>query len=169
MILNNTSGDANDASNPGTYTKIADGTVYMVDGSSGQATFTQEDWPHPVMYKSLLNLGSVILDIDGNQLVGRFVRETGEVQDTFMMVTQIASPLARTLRITSVKARDGLLTLIWAATPGARYVVQRTPNLGGASWETISEALTASARTHSWTGPHDPQAASSFYRITNVE
>jgi hypothetical protein len=170
MILNSTSGDPNDDINPGTYTKIADGTVYMVDGSSGQATFVQEDWPHPVMYKSLLNLGSVILDINGNQLVGRFVRETGEVQDSFSIVKQVPPPgQTGGIRITSASAKDGQLRLTWTARPGNRYVVQRAASLGGGSWESISEALTASAVTHSWTCPLDSRTPSSFYRITTIE
>jgi len=169
MILNSTSGDPNHDTNPGTYTKVADGTVYMVDGSSGQATFTSEGWPHPVMHRSLLNLGSVILDIDGNRLVGRFVRETGEVQDSFTIVKEAPPPAVGTPRITSIQADGGLLTLVWTARPGARYAIQRASGLGSALWENISEALTASATTHSWSGPHDPQTTAAFYRIIAIQ
>jgi hypothetical protein len=169
MVLNNTSGDPTNNTNPGTYTKVADGTVYVVDGSSGQATFVSDSWPHPVMYKSLLNLGSVILDFNGNQLVAKFLRETGEIQDTFTMIKQAPPPAAESLRITSVQARDGLLTLMWTATPGARYVVERASNLGTDSWENISGTLTATASTHSWMSPHDPRATASFYRIRILE
>ena len=51
-----------------------EGTVYVVAGSSGQATFVQPDYPHPAMYMSLLQLGSLVLDIDGNRLDARFLK-----------------------------------------------------------------------------------------------
>ena len=100
MILDRGSGNPSDVGG-GPYTKVSDGTVYMVDGSSGQATFGSLN--HPVMYRSMLKLGSVILDIDGDRLIARFLRETGEVDDTFTIVKQVAAPSERdSLSITAV-------------------------------------------------------------------
>jgi len=92
MILNTGGGSS---TNGGPYVKTSEGTVYIVNGSSGQATFVQSDWPHPIMYQALLQMGSLILDIDGNQLVAQFLRENGEVQDTFTLIKQNpGAPLA---------------------------------------------------------------------------
>ncbi len=66
------------------------GAVYIVAGSSGQAT----NWtsgstarfnpnPHPVMYLSELDLGSVILDISANRLDAKFINGAGVVDDYF--------------------------------------------------------------------------------------
>ena len=66
------------------------GTVYVVAGSSGQAT----TWfggstapfnptPHPVMHHSALELGSLVLDVDGNRLDAKFINSTGAVSDYF--------------------------------------------------------------------------------------
>jgi hypothetical protein len=62
-----------------------------------------------------------------------------------------------------------MLNLVWTARPGARYVVERASRLDGASWQAISQPLTAQGLAHSWSYPCDPQAAVSFYRIVTVE
>jgi acid phosphatase type 7 len=61
-----------------------DGAVYVVAGSSGQTEGGSLD--HPAMFLSLEELGSLVLDIDGNRLQARFLRETGEVDDSFVIV-----------------------------------------------------------------------------------
>ena len=61
-----------------------EGSVYIVAGSSGWT-----DWGplnHPAMYISLLRLGSVVLDIDGNRLDARFLRDTGAIDDYFTIL-----------------------------------------------------------------------------------
>jgi hypothetical protein len=64
------------------------GSVYAVAGSAGQATSTQSDFPHPAHYISLLNLGSLVLDVNGTRLDGTFVRENGTTPDTFTIIKQ---------------------------------------------------------------------------------
>lgn len=66
------------------------GTVYVVAGSSGHATSwtggstaLYNPTPHPVMYHSELALGSLILDIDGNRLDGKFINSAGAIKDYF--------------------------------------------------------------------------------------
>ncbi len=71
----------------GAYTKHTlgpsahEGAVYIVAGSSGQATGGALN--HPAMFISLNNLGSMVLDVDGHRLEAKFLRETGEVADHF--------------------------------------------------------------------------------------
>ena len=51
-----------------------DGAVYVVAGSSGQISGVGS---HPAMFISLNQLGSLVVDIDGDQLNASFVRSTG--------------------------------------------------------------------------------------------
>ena len=61
------------------------GTVYTTAGSSGKTSIGTLD--HPVMiHASLLQLGSLVLDIDGNRLDAFFVRENGAVDDYFTIL-----------------------------------------------------------------------------------
>jgi hypothetical protein len=56
------------------------GAVYITAGSSGKTTYGTLD--HPVMvHASLQRLGSLVLDVNGNRLDARFVRENGNVDD----------------------------------------------------------------------------------------
>lgn len=92
MILN--AGDGN-STGDGAYTKQATktphkGTVYVVAGSSGQLGPGTLD--HPVMYKSLRNLGSMIIDIKDNRLDAFFLRENGSIPDTFSIVKSGTTP-----------------------------------------------------------------------------
>ena len=61
------------------------GAVYITAGSSGKTSNGILD--HPVMvHASLKQLGSLVLDIDGNQLDAKFVRENGAVDDYFTIL-----------------------------------------------------------------------------------
>lgn len=85
-------GDGRPAGN-GAYLKPLNGgghkgAVYAVAGSAGQVSGTQPDFPHPVNYISLTNLGSLVLDINGNRLDATFVRENGTTPDTFTINKQ---------------------------------------------------------------------------------
>jgi hypothetical protein len=62
------------------------GAVYITAGSAGQVGGQQLDFPHPAEYISLLNLGSLVLDINGNRLDATFIRENGTTPDTFTII-----------------------------------------------------------------------------------
>jgi hypothetical protein len=62
------------------------GTVYNVVGSSAYADKGPLD--HPVMAVAKRELGSLLLDIDGNTLTGRFITPKGEVPDTYRIVKE---------------------------------------------------------------------------------
>ena len=64
------------------------GAVYNVAGSAGQVSGTQPDFPHPAHFISLTNLGSLVLDINGNRLDATFVRENGTTPDTYTIQKQ---------------------------------------------------------------------------------
>lgn len=149
------------------YTKVSDGTVYIVDGSSGQATFGTMD--HPAHYKSILQLGSVILEVDGNTLSGQFLRSTGVIEDNFVIVKQ-AEPEGQTRpRISYASTVNGRITLNWSARIGARYVVQRTLSLQSPSWENVGDPVTATATIESWSTQVEGGPPASFYRVVEIE
>ncbi len=59
-----------------------EGAVFAVAGSSGKTSSAPLD--HPVMvHVSLLSLGSLVLDINGNTLNGKFITNTGAIADDF--------------------------------------------------------------------------------------
>jgi chitodextrinase len=62
-----------------------DGAVYTVAGSSGKATGSGL-LNHPAMFYSIKNLGSVVLDVDGDRLDAVFISQTGAELDSFTMI-----------------------------------------------------------------------------------
>lgn len=80
-----------DPAGDGAYTKVPgprDGAVYVVAGSSGRVGSGTYD--HPVMVRSLQELGSVVVDIDGDTLAAIFLDDEGGSRDLF----HITKPLA---------------------------------------------------------------------------
>jgi len=80
----------------GAYTKSAlspnlpnEGAVYAVAGSSGRISGGLLN--HPAMFISLNNLGSMILDINGNRLDAKFLRENGTIADYFTILKGVAA------------------------------------------------------------------------------
>lgn len=75
------------------------GTLYTVAGSSSQTSLTWTGGssalvnpsPHPVMFTSLLELGSVILDINGNRLDAKFLNGAGVADDYYTLIKQGAA------------------------------------------------------------------------------
>jgi len=74
----------------GAYLQDPAGAVYLVAGSSGKTTPASLN--HPAMYLSLLELGSLVLDVDGDRLDATFVSDTGVVED-YLTLLEPASPL----------------------------------------------------------------------------
>jgi hypothetical protein len=69
----------------GPYTRQSTtGAVYVVAGSSGQTSGGALN--HPVMFFSLRQLGSLVLDINGDILQARFIDYQGVVRDNFAIV-----------------------------------------------------------------------------------
>ncbi len=60
------------------------GAVYIVSGSA--AKVSSADLDHPVMYYSKKELGSVLLEIEGDQLDVEFINDDGDITDHFTMI-----------------------------------------------------------------------------------
>lgn len=66
-----------------------EGTAYIVAGSSGQ--LTAGAFNHPIMFTSQLVLGSLMLDIQANELRVHFITSTRAVNDCFTMYKGVLS------------------------------------------------------------------------------
>jgi len=69
------------------------GTVQIVAGHGG--TTLRRKATMPVMKKIIVEHGSVLIDIEGDQLTGRMVNKFGELRDTFSIVKRTNVELAR--------------------------------------------------------------------------
>ncbi len=72
-----------------------EGTVFIVAGSSGKVS-SGTGMNHPVMVESIKTLGSVVVDIDENQLDAQFIDSNGNIQDYFTIrkpTNEIGAPV----------------------------------------------------------------------------
>jgi hypothetical protein len=163
MLLNTGSGRIDDT---GPYVKQTEGatahhgTVYVVAGSSGWATYGSLD--HPVMYASWLRMGSLVLDIDGDALNGTFLRDNGDIDDYFTLVKD-----GTVVRIGNLSLDDGTCTLSWTSTPGRHYQLQFTSNLA-AGWTSVGDVIEA-ALPITTTGHVTGGAPQGFYRVLQLD
>ncbi len=70
-----------------------EGAVYVVAGSAGKISGGPLN--HPVMYVGLNQLGSLVLDVDGDRLQGSFVTAAGTVADRFTIEKGVQRTLLR--------------------------------------------------------------------------
>jgi hypothetical protein len=85
---------------PTSGTAPHEGAVYAVAGSSGQISGGTLN--HPAMFISLNQLGSMVLDVDGNRLDAKFLRETGAIDDSFTILKGSGAPATPTPTSTPV-------------------------------------------------------------------
>ncbi|HYH08865.1 MAG TPA: metallophosphoesterase [Thermoanaerobaculia bacterium] len=66
-----------------------EGAVFVVSGAAG-VIVERDALDHPVMVSGLYNFGSTILDISGDRIDVKFLRETGAIADSFSIVKDAA-------------------------------------------------------------------------------
>lgn len=95
------------------------GTVYVVAGNGGvlRPPFGLN---HPVMYRSLVELGSLIIDIDGPTLDCRMIRENGSIGDHFTIRKGVTTNALPRLNLHAVDA-----AIDESASAGTAIVVSR--------------------------------------------
>lgn len=139
------------------------GTVYVVAGSSGQATF--QHGQHPVMHTALLRMGSLVLDITGHRLEGKFLRDTGAIEDEFTILKEAAPEPPR---IDSIGYREDLVTIVWRSRAGHSYRLQRTERLDNPDWQPVGLDIFAVGATTSWTLGAASSTGHGFFRVIEV-
>jgi 3',5'-cyclic AMP phosphodiesterase CpdA len=169
MIMNSGSGRPEDT---GPYVKTItvpegnQGAIYIVAGSSGWATFLQADGPHPAMFTTLLQMGSMVVDVDGSRLDAKFLRETGAVDDWFSIQKNYApGPFV----VSKFRVIGGRVYGRLGTTPGKTYRVERTPGLETPSWMPVSGDIRATGTITPWSAPVDPGAPNAYYRAVQID
>jgi hypothetical protein len=79
------------------------GTVYVVSGSSGAIGSVQSGYPHDALPFAFNEGGMFYMEVEGNQLDGKFIRDDGVIADRFTII-QNPSTLAKS---TSASAISG--------------------------------------------------------------
>jgi hypothetical protein len=93
VVLDDNSGDPKGS---GPYHKRMgnlpnDGTLQIVAGHGGQA-LSRKDNPHPLMRRTILEWGSVIVEINGNKLTATMLNADGKERDHVQIVKDAKSP-----------------------------------------------------------------------------
>ena len=137
----------------GPGTPAHDGAVYVVAGSSGQASGGSLN--HPAMFLSLNNLGSMVLDVDGSRMDARFLRENGTVADWFTIVKGAAPPPLPAVTITATDANAseagpnaGTVTITRTGSTASSLLVNLTVGgtaSAGADYAAIASPITIAA------------------------
>jgi hypothetical protein len=139
------------------------GAVYAVAGCSGQERGGSLD--HPSMFTSLNHLGSVVIDVDGDRLEARFLRETGAVDDQFTILKG-ASP--ENLRVATMRVADGKVTAAWKSVAGQTYVIEKSSGLNPPRWGSTSGQIVATGATSFWTNSTENSSEGTYYRVVRV-
>ncbi|HYE97493.1 MAG TPA: metallophosphoesterase family protein [Planctomycetota bacterium] len=141
---------------PNPYTKSAglqphEGTVYVVAGSSGHTSGGSLD--HPVMFVSLDELGSLVLDIDGNRLDAKFLRENGSVADSFTIVKGGAPPPADSTKPAITVESPTSSSSYTTNSPAIHLAGSASDNVGvtRVDWTNSAGGTGVSAGTTAWT------------------
>lgn len=144
----------------GAYQKATPGTaphegaVYIVAGASGQTSGGSLN--HPAMFISLNLLGSLVVDVNGDRLDGRYLTNTGAISDHFTMIKNTGQPPVAAF---TVSAAAGLAPLTvdftdtsstntaswsWDFDGAAADSVSQNPSFVYATAGTYAASLTAS-------------------------
>ncbi len=140
-----------------------EGTVYIVAGSSGWATF--QTGFHPVMHTAQLNRGSVVIDIDDRRMDVRYLRETGAIDDHF---TMIKGSVPEPLHFTTIRVVDGFVIARWNSLPGRTYRIQKSSELPAGEWVTVSDDIVATGNSSGWEDIVSQADTKCFYRVLLV-
>jgi hypothetical protein len=140
MILNNGSG-REDQSGP--YIKRSNGplankgTVYVVAGNSSRPVGSGA-LDHPAMFISLLEYGSVVIDVEADRLDALELRDDGVIRDYFTIIKDAPPTL-------NISRTGSDVMLSWPAHH-TNYVLRSTTNLFPAiSWQAVTNTATNSA------------------------
>ena len=118
------------------------------------------------MFIGMSKLGSMVIDVNGQRLDAKFIRETGEIDDYFTIIKGAAPEPVRFATFT-IEAET--LRASWKSAAGKRYRIERKNALDNTEWISISDIITASGATSRWSGSATPGVDQSFYRVAQLE
>ena len=110
-------------------------------------------------------MGSLVLDINGQRLDAKFLRETGAIDDHFTIIK--GAPPER-LRIVSIRYDDGVVTIRWKSQAGHTYRLEKSDNLESPDWKPVGADVLATGATTSWTGGVPSPTGRCFFRVIEV-
>jgi acid phosphatase type 7 len=121
---------------------VHEGAVYAVAGSSGQISGGLLN--HPAMFISLNNLGSMVLDINGDTLDAKFLRENGVIADYFRIVKGAVAPVpapAAPTNLTATAISRNQINLSWTdnADNETGFRIERCKNANCLNYAQIAE------------------------------
>ena len=117
------------------------------------------------MYLTLLEMGSMVLDINGNRLDAKFLRETGAIEDHF---TIIKGGATEPFRLCTLELNGFEVIARWKSEPGHDYIVEQATSLAPPNWLPFSDPIRAYGATTSWTNYVD-STEQAFYRVQQLQ
>jgi acid phosphatase type 7 len=166
MKRDQSSGDPRDT---GAYAKITagrgagEGAVYVVAGSSGQVAPSLGR--HPAMYLSLLQLGSLVIDVEDRQLSATFLDSHGSIRDQFAIEKGVAAATVvpgRPRALTATPGEGQTVTLAWSypARDETGFLIERAlEGEGFLPWKRLG------ANASAWVDPRVPYDTRVWYRV----
>jgi hypothetical protein len=141
-----------------------EGAVYAVAGSSGQTSGGLLN--HPAMFISLNNLGSMVLDVNGNTLDAKFLRENGEVWDYFRIVKGTVTPVppAAPAALNATTVSSSQINLTWTDNANNESGFKIEQSTDGTSFTQIA-SVGSNAVSFSVTGL--TASTTYFYRVAS--
>jgi hypothetical protein len=106
----------------------------------------------------------MVIDIDGNRLDARFLREAGAIDDWFTLIkTGPEAPLS----LAGFSISNGNVSARWISTKGGTYQLQSACCLGNSQWSNVGVAVYATSATTATTNSL-PEGAARYYRVLDV-
>ena len=141
-----------------------EGAVYAVAGSSGQISGGLLN--HPAMFISLNNLGSMVLDINGNTLDAKFLRENGEVWDYFRIVKGTVAPVppAAPTNLTATTFSSSQINLSWTDNANNENGFKVEQSTDGT---TFAQIATLGSNSVSYSATALSASTTYFYRVVS--
>lgn len=114
------------------------GAVYSVVGASGQASGGSLN--HPAMYISLNELGSMVIDLNGQTMDVKYLNNNGTVRDYFTITkdTTPPTPPAAPSNLNAAAASSSAINLSWTdnASNESGFDIERS--LNGSTWSALA-------------------------------
>lgn len=132
------------------------GAVYVVTGSAGK--ISGGNLNHPAMFLSLNRLGSLLVDVDGDRLDARFIRENGATNDYFSI---IKGPRIVESSVTSSATSTAFS---WTSVAGRTYRIEYKNDLSDTGWQILPQIFTGTGAEMRHTNTH-PAGLHRYYRV----